>query len=134
MDAFLTEDCRRLLEAWGRFSRRPTEKGFLLGHKRGRRFIVEQVVPAGSGFSAFIARFHDVNAFFGGKIIGFFSFGTGPQTRKLVLSPIGYGKLFLEAGRGFKKGLILNSSVIEFGETFHFKRIPLRPGPKGGTA
>jgi len=134
MDAFLTEDCRRLLEAWGRFSRRPREKGFLLGHRRGRRFIVEQIVPAGSEFPAFIARFHDVNSFFDGRIIGFFSFGASPQTRKLVLSPVGYGKLYLEAGRGPKKNLILISSVIEFGKTFHFRHIRLSPNPKGGTA
>ncbi len=48
MDAYLTSEARRLLEA---FALLGGGRGYLIGHRRGPRFFVESLVPMAGGRS-----------------------------------------------------------------------------------
>jgi hypothetical protein len=125
VDVLITPEARREIEALGILSPRPSAWGVLIGHKRGPRFIVEMVFPAGSGRTLPNERHvAGLDHVWPGRVIGLFSVRSGVAFRKAVLSPGWYGKLVLDLGLSVQKQSI-RPYIVEFKTKFFLARIPL---------
>jgi len=106
--------------------------GLLLGHKRGPRFFVERILPAGgAGEVPDIGRLEDLNRLWEERIIGLFAVRPSAAFKRVVTGPYFYGKLFV-AIRPAKKGFSVKPSVVEFDRKFFLSAIPRIPRPEGG--
>ena len=79
MDVFLSEDALLLLRAHALEGQGKDQGGLLLGHKRGQRFIVEQVILPGGIFSLRNGSIGRSTGFSAEKSSGFIP---SPQARK----------------------------------------------------
>lgn len=123
MDAYLTAEARRALEALALLG---GARGYLVGHRRGPRFIVESLVPAAGGRSFSGADVRALDALFGGAVIGFFAVGPGrSDAKKGLLRPFGCGRLFLEARRSARNGLALKAFFVDYDGAFGLSPIPV---------
>jgi len=99
--------------------------GLLLGHKRGSRFIVEEILPTRPGFFTSQSALAACGRYLQHRILGFFTFSPGSGKIKKILTPIAYGKLYLEvAGDGIENPVFI-SYLIEFKEGFYLAPIPI---------
>jgi hypothetical protein len=131
MDALLTKEAYRSLEALRLISSGPAPGGVLLGHKRDHRFIVEKVFPCPPAISLSPEIFFELDRLFEGRVIGFFSFRSSSRKIKSILRPHGFGKLYLEARRDSRKKMTLKSFVIERDKRFILVPISLKFDEKG---
>ncbi|OGD18572.1 MAG: hypothetical protein A2W03_13010 [Candidatus Aminicenantes bacterium RBG_16_63_16] len=133
MDVFITPEARREIEALGVLRPRPSAWGFLIGHKRGFRFIIEKVFLAGSGRALPSERLlAGLDGIWPGGIIGLFAVRSGAAFKKAVLGPAWYGKLVLDLGLSARKQSI-RPFVVEFGRKFSLVRIPLAAAVRAKT-
>lgn len=122
---FITPEAGREIEALGTLRPRPSAWGVLIGHKRGPRFIVEKVFPAGSGRVLPNERLlAELDCVWPGRVIGLFAVRPGTAFRKAVLGPGWYGKLVLNLGLSAWKRSI-RPFTVEFERKFFLARIPL---------
>jgi hypothetical protein len=130
MDAYLTPDARRFLEALMLLG---GARGYLIGHRRGPRFIVEALVPAAADRLFSGADLRALDLIFDGAAIGFFAAGPGRSAaKKEALRPFGCGKLFLGARRDARKGLTLEASAVEFDGRFSLEPVVIAPSRARG--
>jgi hypothetical protein len=123
MDAYLTAEARRSLEALALLG---GARGYLVGHRRGPRFIVEAFVPAAGSRRLSGADLRALDRVFGGPAVGFFAVGPGRSAvRREVLRPFGCGKLFLEARLDARKELVLQAFSVEFDTEFALSPLPI---------
>jgi hypothetical protein len=133
VDAFITPEARREIEALTVFRPKPGAWGVLVGHRRGFRFIVEKAFPAGDGRSVPDERLlAGLDGVWPGRTIGLFAFRPGAAFRKAVLGPAWYGKLFLRLS-GPARSPELRPSVVEYKRNFFFDEVPLVPAAKEET-
>jgi hypothetical protein len=133
MDVLITPEARREIEGLRIARPDPATWGILIGHKRGFRFIVEKIFPAGSGRTLPGARLvADLDGAWPGRIIGFFAIRPGAAFRTAVLGPLFYGKLFvhldISAGRP-----VVRPAVVEFKRRFFLEPVSLAPAGKAET-
>jgi len=125
MDAYLTPDARRSLEALARLG---GARGYLVGHRRGPRFVIETIVPAAAGRAFSGADLRTLDHIFDGAALGFFAAGPGRSSaKKQALRPFGCGKLFLEARLDAVQGLALKAFSVEFEGRFALASIAIAP-------
>ena len=125
MDAYLTEEARRFVEALGLLG---GGRGYLIGHRRGPRFFVESLVPTAASRPFSGADLRSLERVLGAAAIGFFAVGPGrAAAKKETLRPFGCGKLFLEARRS--RSLELRAFAVEFDGKFAHEPIPLASAP-----
>jgi hypothetical protein len=131
MDAYLTVEARRSLEALALLG---GARGYLVGHRRGPRFVVEALVPAAGGRPFSGADLRALDRVFGSTAIGFFAAGPGRSAaKKEALRPFGCGKLFLEARLEGRKGLVLKAFSVEYDGEFALSPVPIAsPGGRKG--
>jgi hypothetical protein len=131
MDAYLTVEARRSLEA---FALLGGARGYLIGHRRGPRFVVEALVPAAGGRPFSGADLRTLDRVLGATVIGFFAVGPGrPAANKDALRPFGCGKLFLEARLEARKALVLKAFSVEYDGDFVLSPVPIAsPGGRNG--
>jgi hypothetical protein len=129
MDAYLTSDARRSLEALALLG---GARGYIIGHRRGPRFVVESLVPAAGGRTFSGADLRALERVLGAAAIGFFAVGPGRAAAKTeTLRPFGCGKLFLEARPRLGRSLELRAFAVEFDGKFRHMPVPLAPAPGG---
>ncbi len=125
MDVFITPEARREFEALRVVGPAASTWGFVLGHKRGFRLIVEKVFPAGSGRTLpgerLIAR---LDGIWPGGVIGLFAVRPGAAFRKAVLGPLWYGKLIIHMNPSARTPGI-RPFTVEFERKFFLARISL---------
>lgn len=122
MDAYLTRGAVRTLRVLALFPGAEGE-GFLLGHRRGGRCIVEEVLPTERGFFPTLDSFIRADEILGGSVIGFFSFKPGRTSLKKIKAPFACGKIFLDAA-GLKTGRRApRAFLIDFGRDFALKPV-----------
>lgn len=122
MDFLLTGDARRMLEALAHLG---GGRGYLLGHRRGPRIIVEALVPAASGRPLSGGGLRALEKVFGRAPVGFFAVGRGLVAAAAeIRRPFGYGKLHLEARSRGGKILGVRASVVEFDGAFRHAPVP----------
>jgi hypothetical protein len=130
VDVFITPEARREIEALRVVRPSASTWGLLVGHKRGFRFIVEKVFPAGSGRALPSERLlAGLDRIWPGGVIGFFAIRLSAPVKKAVLGPMFYGKLVLELGSTARKRSV-RSFVVEFKRKFFLSPVPLAPAVK----
>jgi hypothetical protein len=131
MDVQLSEDALLFLKAQALEGSGNTQSGLLLGHKRGRRFFVEQVYPSGERAVFSERTYWTLDRLFGGKIIGFYSFASRRRQAPKILKPFACGKVFLSIVRRPKNRWTIKPQLIEFKDSFVLLPIPLHSRSKG---
>jgi hypothetical protein len=130
VDVLITPEARREFEAVRALRAGPSTWGLLIGHKRGFRFIVEKIFPAGAGPAGPGERLiTELERIWPGRLIGLFAVRPGTAFRKAVLGPLFYGKLILRPGMSSGKPAI-RASIVEFERKFTLKPVPLAPAGK----
>ncbi|MCX6570485.1 MAG: hypothetical protein NT006_03560 [Candidatus Aminicenantes bacterium] len=130
MDVFITPEARREIEALRVVRPAASTWGLLVGHKRGFRFIVEKVFPAGSGRTLPDERvLAGLDGIWPGGVIGLFTVRLSAPVKKAVLGPMFYGKLVLDLGSTVRKPSI-RPSIVEFERRFFLAPVPLAPTVK----
>jgi hypothetical protein len=131
MDVFITREASDNLKALKVLRPGPSAWGFLIGHKRGCRFFVEQVFPAGAGAGLPPpGGLDELDRLLGRRVIGLFAVRPAAALKKSLLGPYFYGRLFLDV-RLSKRELGLRPFVVEFDRVFFLAPVPLKTGPKG---
>ncbi len=130
VDVFLNPDARLDLEALGVLSSSGSAWGFLLGHLRGHRFIVEKVYPSGGAVFPPIEQIMKMDRLWEGRILGFFSFRPDVSFKNALLGPAFFGKIFFDV-KPSRTGIRIRPFIVEYKNKFHFSPIPLKPGPQG---
>ena len=130
MDVLITPEAGREIEALKALRPRPGTWGAIVGHKRGSRFIVEKVVPAGSPGTAPDERLlAGLERIWPGRVIGIVAVRPDAAFKKAVLGPAWYGKLVLR-WTGSVEAPVLSPSVVEFERKFFLAPIPFAPAAK----
>ncbi len=126
MDAYLSRDALKYLQALNLISSSASVDGLLIGHTRGHRYFVEKVFPTKREFIGSLQNYLNLDQLFDGKIIGFYSFQNDPKKIKKILAPFAYGKLFLEIHSTSQKELDIKSFIIDFDNKFFLSPITLK--------
>jgi hypothetical protein len=95
MDAYVTPNARLALTSAAAVSKGALPAGFLTGHIRGGRFIVEGFVAADAIALADPDAFFALDALQPGRVIGFLVPGVAAAARKPLLRPHAVGRLVL---------------------------------------
>ena len=133
VDVLIIPEARREIEAMRAFGPRPGTWGVLVGHKRGPRFIVEKMFPAGNADTAPDERLLEgLEGVWPGGTIGLVAVRPGPAFLKAALGPAWFGKLVLQI-TGTAKAPVLRSSVVGFEGKFRLVPVPLAPAAKEKT-
>ncbi len=126
MDIYLTAEAVRSLGTARWLAPAGESKGVLLGHRRGNRFIVENVLSSPARRWPSLKTLLRLDAEVGGKIIGFFILGSAGLDRTKLLQPIGVGKILIEGRDGRGKRNHFQGKLIDYEEGFRFRPIPVR--------
>jgi hypothetical protein len=130
VDVLITPEARSEVEALRVVRSAASTWGFLIGHKRGHRFIVEKVFQAGSGQTLPDERLiAGLDGIWPGGVIGLFAVRPGAAFRKAVLGPAWYGKLVLSLGLTSRRPTF-RPSVIEFDRKFALRPVTLAEAGK----
>jgi hypothetical protein len=130
VDVFITPEARREIEAMRVARPAASAWGFLVGHKRGFRFIVEKAFPAGSGRALPSERvLAGLDRIWPGGVIGLFAVRLSAAFKKAVLGPAWYGKLVLGLGSNARKQSV-RLFTVEFEKEFFLASAPLAPAMK----
>lgn len=124
MDAYVSAKARQFLKAQIILGARLD--GFLLGHKRGHRLFVEEILPTQRGFFPSLEKYISLNTLFTDRIIGFFSFTPDDSTTRKILAPFAQGKLFLDITPGDSKKLDIKSYTVDFDEKFYLSPVKIK--------
>ena len=112
------------MEALNALAPRMRQGGVLLGHKRGHRFIVENLLPTPGGLDprpAFLARLDEL---FGGRAIGLFGSGGAARLKTALRQPAAAGRMLLCVRFG-KSGPRFEAWAVDFDGRFRFVPLPL---------
>ncbi len=126
MDSYLSQEAYKSLTALNLISSSSGSDGLLIGHKRGHRFFVEKILPSLPGFFPSLKKYHELDQFFKGKLLGFFSFNPDEKKLKKILAPFACGKLFLEVSSNPKKRMAIKSYVIDYENEFFLLPVGLK--------
>lgn len=118
MDAYLSQEAYQSLNVINLISSSSSSDGLLVGHRRGHRFFVEKIFPSLPGFFPSLKKYHELDQFFDGKLLGFFSFNPDEKKIKKILAPFACGKLFLEISSNQQKKISIKSYVIDYENEF----------------
>ena len=118
MDAYLSQEAYQSLNVINLISPSYSSDGLLVGHRRGHRFYVERIFPSLPGFFPSLKKYHELDKFFNGKLLGFFSFNPDEKKIKKILAPFACGKLFLEISSNQQKKMTIKSYVIDYENEF----------------
>lgn len=130
MDVLITPEARLEIAALRTFRPAAATWGVLVGHKRGYRFIVEKVFPAGGPGRAPDARLlAGLDGIWPGMTIGLFTYRPDAAFRKAVLGPAWFGKLVLRVS-GSAKAPALRPFTVEFERRFLLVPVPFAPEAK----
>lgn len=97
MDVFLTETAYFDLKIIQDLNLKSGEWGFIFGHRRGRRFIVEKLFPASEdSITRLFEKLKKISDVFGDRTIGFYARKPASKLKKAILEPGFTGKIFIE--------------------------------------
>jgi hypothetical protein len=130
MDALLTPEARREIEALRAVRPRTGTWGVLVGHKRGFRFIVEKVFMAGGPDSVPDERLlAGLDGVWPGRTIGLIAVRPSAAFMKAVRGPAWFGKLFLRIS-GPGKAPVVRPSIVDFERAFFLAPVRFAPERK----
>ncbi len=126
MDAYLSQEAYKSLSAISLISSSSNPDGFLIGHKKGHRFFVENIFSSVNGFFPSLQKYHELDQFYDGKLFGFFSFKPEKNKIKKILAPFACGKLFLELNLNQQNKMSIKSYIIDYKDEFFLFPIKLK--------
>ncbi|NIM57891.1 MAG: hypothetical protein GTO16_02970 [Candidatus Aminicenantes bacterium] len=118
MDAYLFQEAYQSLKVINLISSSSNSDGLLVGHRRGHRFFVEKILPSLPGFFPSLKKYHELDQFLNGKLLGFYSFNPEEEKIKKILAPFACGKLFLKISSNQQKKMTVKSYVIDYENEF----------------
>lgn len=124
MDAYITAEARQSFEALNSLAPGQKHLGFLIGHKRGHRFIVEKIFPAPAGFKIDPENILRLDELFAGRAIGFYASGDVARLKAGLRQPAAAGRLLL-AVRTASGAPAFKAYAIDFDGRFRFILLPL---------
>ncbi len=130
MDAILADDASLEAATLASASGRTGATGFVVGQRRGPRFIAERLVPAGPGPFPVEDAVREADRLWDGRIIGFYAVGPAAGLRARLLRPAFCGKLVLligRAGRG-RTAPAPRGFLVDFDGRFTLKPLPVSRG------
>jgi len=131
VDVFITREVSAELDALKILRPAASAWGLLIGHRRGPRFFVERIFPAGAG--AVLpphSGLEELDRLFGRKLVGVFAVRAGAALKESLLGPYFYGRILLDV-RFSRDKTVLKPFLVEFDGVFTLAPIPLEYGPKG---
>jgi hypothetical protein len=132
VDALITAEAAAELEALNILRPGRASWGILLGHRRGRRSLIEGFFLAGSGtpFPS-LKNLDRLDRLWNGRIVGLLAVRPDAAIKKRLLGPYFYGRLYLDLRFG-KAGPRLRAYCVEFDRVFFLSPIRLETGSQGG--
>ncbi len=131
MDALITAEAAADLEILNRLRPAPRAWGFLVGHRRGPRILVERLFPAGAGVGLpSPVELDAIDRGLGRRIVGLFAVRPSAAFRKAAAGPYFYGRLVLDV-RPSRKAPVLRAFVVEFDGRFLLVPVALGHDRKG---
>lgn len=119
-------EARTALLSAAAVAKRGAPAGFLTGHVRGGRFIVEGFIPADAALLADPDVFFKLDALQPGRIIGFLVPSPAAAARKPLLRPHAVGRLVLSVRRNASaRGLPFAGWAVDFDGRFFFSPAPI---------
>ncbi len=79
-----------------------------------------------AGFFPSLKKYQELDQFFDGKLLGFFSFNPDEKNVKKILAPYACGKLFLKIKLNKQKNMTLLPYVIDYENDFFLSPIKLK--------
>lgn len=126
MEVFLSKESVQALSALQCSLSNTNSDGFLIGHKRGDMFFVEKVIPSQKDFYSSRQNYFELSKKIEDRILGFYSFHTTENKLKKILTPLGYGKVFLRLDRDDPDQLDIKPFAIEHDQDFFLLPIILK--------
>jgi hypothetical protein len=123
MDAYLSLEAELAIKGFCILGKR--SEGFLIGHRRGHRYFVENVFPTEKGFFPSKKKFDQMNQLFRDKVLGFYAMNPDEKTKQKILAPFAYGMAFLEIIPGEENKTTMKSFIIEYEGYFFLSPVPL---------
>lgn len=126
MDAFLSGAADLTLKALYLIGSKSYSDGLIIGHKRGQRHYIENLIPSCPSFFPSHKKYILLNQIFNAKIIGFYSFNFTSKKINKLLTPFLYGKIILKVQHDDKKGIKIKPFIVEYKEKFFLMPIKLK--------
>lgn len=124
MDVYLSLEAQREFEVLQALDSGSRWKGFLLGHKIGRRHFVEKIFPTTDHFFSSLNKYLSTEQLMDGRVLGFFSFQPEREKPEKVLAPFAYRKIFIQV-HSQKKHLNFTSFIIEYDHNFFLSPVKI---------
>jgi len=118
-EIFLSDHASRSLQALHLLQAAPD--GLLIGHKKGGKFHVEDILPTLEGFFRSQEDLPALYELYDERIIGFFSSRKKKESLANILTPACYGKLFLHIQSEEDGSLSFSVNVIEYDSDFFLR-------------
>lgn len=125
MDAYISQRASKELQAAVLLYSEKDEAGFLIGHKRGHRYFVENIIHSLTDILFAENLFFSLNEIYMDKVIGFFSLSSNITNRKTFFNPIGVGKILLEIRPVKNRIFKVKSFQIDYEDGYKLKPIDL---------
>lgn len=130
MDVLIIPEARREIEGLVAFRPGSGTWGALIGRRRGPRYFIEKVVPAGNPGTAPDGRLlAALEKIWPDGVIGVAAVRPDASFRRSLLGPAWYGKLLLKAA-GRAGSPTLEAYVVEFKRKFFLAAVPLAAAAK----
>ena len=126
MEVFLSKEASQSISALQCSLSNTNTDGFLIGHKRGGLFFVENILPSPKGFFSSPQKYFKLNKNLEDKILGFYSFQTNEKQLKKILTPFAYGKIFLRLNLDKTDRLKIKPFAIEHDQSFFLQPIDFK--------
>ncbi len=124
MDVYLSREARLQLQAVSIFS--PRGEGLLIGHKRGQRFFVENILAVPRALAASSVKRHRLKALLEDSFLGHFCFTEAQADLTRALVPGLVGTVLLVVGRDPAQKSTIRAYAVEFDGTFHLAPINVK--------
>lgn len=125
MDVYLTQEARKYLEALSLISQKCD--GWLLGHIRGHRYIIEKVFAAPERCSVSLEKLIELDKKFEHDLVGFFAFEPDEEQINVIKTPFAVGKVFLDIKCDPAGELIITPFRIEYETDFILTSLQIIP-------
>lgn len=125
MDAYISQKASKELLAALLLHSEKENAGFLIGHKRGHRYFIENIIHSLSNILVAEKVFFTLNDLFTDRVIGFFSLSSNKTTRSTFFNPVGVGKILIEIQPRENRIFKLDSFQIDYEDGYKLKPIEL---------
>ena len=126
MEVFLSKETSQSFSALQCSHPKINTEGFLIGHKRGNLFFVENILPSPKGIFSSPQKYFQLKKMLEDKILGFYSFQPNETLIKKILAPFAYGKILIRLDLDKTDRLEIMPFAIGHDKNFFLQPIKLK--------